>query len=186
MTAATLLLNGCVSTSHTTQPDVLKVSTTTCPYLINSLDRAVLTFADGSSKELIVTHEGTVEVNSGVQKVKGLPVADFEMLLKKEFPDATTVKIKEFKDNRISVLGEVFHQLHTELGNGPMRLMDAIAAANGFTPLADKQHVRLLRENAGVVQVYEIDFPRLMRGENMRQNILVEPGDVITVPRNFL
>jgi polysaccharide export outer membrane protein len=67
-----------------------------------------------------------------------------------------------------------------------MRLMDAIAAANGFTPLADKQHVRLVRENAGTVETYEIDFRQLLRGENMRQNILVKPGDVITVPRHFL
>ena len=83
-------------------------------------------------------------------------------------------------------MGEVFHQIHTELGNGPMRLMDAIASANGFTPLADKRHVRLVRENAGLIETYEIDFTQLLRGENMSQNILVEPGDIITVPRNFL
>jgi polysaccharide export outer membrane protein len=150
------------------------------------LDRAELTFGDGSSKEFIVTHEGTVDVSSGAQKVEGVPVIDFKEFLKKEFPAATSVGVKEFKDNRFSVLGEVFHQIHTELGNGPMRLMDAIASANGFTPLADKQHVRLVRENAGVVETYEIDFKQLLRGENMSQNIMIEPGDVITVPRNFL
>jgi protein involved in polysaccharide export with SLBB domain len=36
------------------------------------------------------------------------------------------------------------------------------------------------------VETYEIDFRQLLRGENMRQNILVKPGDVITVPRDFL
>lgn len=185
LAATSLLLNGCVAETPR-HSGVLKVSTEICPYQIHPLDRAELTFADGSSKELIVTHEGTVDVTSGAQKVEGVPVVDFKAFLQKEFPAATSIEVKEFKDNRISVLGEVFHQIHTELGNGPMRLMDVIAAANGFTPLADKQHVRLVRENAGLVETYEIDFRELLRGENMSQNMLVEPGDVITVPRNFL
>lgn len=183
--ASILLLNGC-ATQTPRHSGVLKVSTEICPYQIHPLDKAEVTFADGSSKELIVTHEGTVDVTSGAEKVEAMPVADFKALLKKEFPAATSIEVKEFKDNRISVLGEVFHQIHTELGNGPMRLMDAIASANGFTPLADKRHVRLVRENAGLVETYEIDFRELLHGENMSQNILVEPGDVITVPRNFL
>lgn len=183
--AASLLLYSC-ATEPKKPSDALKVTTTTCPYQISALDKADLTFADGSSKELIVSHEGTVDVPSGTQKVLGESVADFKALVTKEYPTATAIEVKEFKDNRISVLGEVFHQIHTELGNGPMRLMDVIASANGFTPLADKRHVRLVRENAGVVTTYEIDFRSLLRGENMRLNMIIEPGDVITVPRNFL
>jgi polysaccharide export outer membrane protein len=67
-----------------------------------------------------------------------------------------------------------------------MRVMDAIAAANGFTPLANKRRVRLVRQNAGTVEVFELDLRDLMRGKNLDQNLLLEPGDVITVPRNFL
>ena len=134
----------------------------------------------------MVSHEGTVKGNSGLEIVQGQSVGEFRAWLRKNFPEAVAIEVTEFKDNRISVLGEVFHQIHTDLGNGTMRLMDAIAAANGFTPLADKQHVRLVRENAGTVEIYEIDFRQLLRGENMQQNVLVKPGDVITVPRNFL
>jgi protein involved in polysaccharide export with SLBB domain len=185
MVAASLLLNGC-ATRPQVQPDVLKVTITACPYQISLLDKAVLTFADGSIKELTVSQAGTIEANSGPEKVVGKSAVEFKALLKKDFPEAVAIEVMEFRDNRISVLGEVYHQIHTELGNGPMRLMDAIAAANGFTSLADKQHVRLVRENAGSVETYEIDFRQLLRGENMRQNILMKPGDVITVPRNFL
>ena len=83
-------------------------------------------------------------------------------------------------------MGEVFHQIHTDLSDGPMRVMDAIAAANGFTPLANKRRVRLMRENAGKVEVYQFDLREMMRGNCMDENILLQPGDVITVPRNFL
>jgi protein involved in polysaccharide export with SLBB domain len=44
----------------------------------------------------------------------------------------------------------------------------------------------LVRQNAGKVEVYELDLRRMMDGEAMNQNILLRPGDVITVPRNFL
>jgi polysaccharide export outer membrane protein len=86
----------------------------------------------------------------------------------------------------VTVLGEVFHQIHTDLSDGPMRVMDAIAAANGFTPLANKRRVRLVRQNAGTVTVYELDLRAMMNGKNLNQNLLLQPGDVITVPRNFL
>ena len=183
--AASLWVGGC-ATQPQAQPDVLKITVTTCPYQIGPLDKAALTYADGSSKELIVSQEGMIETDAGLEKVAGLPVEQFKALLKKDYPGAVTLEVTEFKDNRISVLGEVFHQIHTDLGTAPMRLMDAIAAANGFTPLADKQHVRVVRENAGTVETYEIDFRQLLRGENMKQNILMKPGDVVTVPRDFL
>ena len=67
-----------------------------------------------------------------------------------------------------------------------MRVMDAIASANGFTPLANRRRVRLVRQNAGKVEVYEFDLREMMRGRSMDGNILLQPGDVITVPRNFL
>jgi polysaccharide export outer membrane protein len=185
MVAACLLINGC-ATEPPVPPDLLKVTITTCPYHVNPLDQAVLTFPDGSRRDLTISHEGTIATDSGPEKVSGLPVVEFKARLQKDFPEAASIDVIEFKDNRISVLGEVFHQIHTELGSGPMRLMDAIAAANGFTPLADKQHVRVVRENAGTVETYEIDFRQLLRGKNMLQNILVKPGDVITVPRDFL
>jgi polysaccharide export outer membrane protein len=183
--AACLLMSGC-ATEPQAPPDGLKVTITACPYQVSPLDKVVLTSSDGSRRDLVISHEGTIGTDSGLEAVAGLPVAEFKARLQKDFPRAAAIDVIEFKDNRISVLGEVFHQIHTDTGSGPMRLMDAIAAANGFTPLADKQHVRLVRENAGTVETYEIDFRQLMRGENMRQNILVKPGDVITVPRNFL
>jgi polysaccharide export outer membrane protein len=187
MLAVGLLLSGCATNSKPALlPGGLNITISTCPYQIGPLDTATITLADGTTRQLTVSHEGTLDLNSGRKAVAGESVADFKAVLKTDFPEAVKIEVTEFKDNRISVLGEVFHQLHTELGNGPMRLMDAIAAANGFTSLADKQHVRLVRENAGVVETYEVDFRQLMRGENMQQNILIQAGDVITVPRDFL
>jgi protein involved in polysaccharide export with SLBB domain len=119
-------------------------------------------------------------------KVIGLSKEEVIRLVQSKYPQATTVEVEEFRPNRISVLGEVFHQLNSELADGPMRVMDAIAAANGFTPLANQRRVKLVRQNAGRVEVYELDLRQMMKGEGMKQNLLLRPGDVITVPRNFL
>ena len=188
LVVSALLVAGCEMVTPTPKgnTDSLKITVSSCPYQITPLDTAELKFSDGTVKELTVSQDGTIETGTGVQKVAGLSALAFKVLLLKAEPQLASVEIKEFKDDRISVLGEVFHQIHTELGSGPMRLMDALAAANGFTPLADKRHVRVVRENAGVVETYEIDFRQLLRGENMRQNILIKAGDVITVPRDFL
>lgn len=156
------------------------------PYRVALLDKVHLNLPGGEIRHLQVTQEGTLDLEGEKPKVVGQPKEDVIRMVKAKFPQATVVEIEEFRPNRISVLGEVFHQLNSELADGPMRVMDAIAAANGFTPLANQRRVKLVRQNAGKVEVYELDLRQMMKGENMRQNLLLKPGDVITVPRNFL
>ena len=150
------------------------------------LDSARITMRDGARHDLQVSQEGKVDLPSGSRSVQGIQAGDFRSLIARTYPGAQVIEIREFRPNRITVLGEVFHQIHTDLSDGPMRVMDAIAAANGFTPLANTRRVRLVRQNAGTVTVYELDLRELMRGTHLDQNLLLEPGDVITVPRNFL
>jgi len=156
------------------------------PYRLAVLDKVHLTLKGGEVRHLQVSQEGILEMDGEMPKVVGLSKEEVVRMVKAKFPQATMVEIEEFRPNRISVLGEVFHQLNSELADGPMRVMDAIAAANGFTPLANQRRVKLVRQNAGKVEVYELDLRQMMKGENMRQNLLLKPGDVITVPRNFL
>jgi len=150
------------------------------------LDEAHVTLKNGNRLVLQVSQEGTVEIAGSTRRIVDMPVEEFRRLLEKNFPGAREIAIQEFRPNRITVLGEVFHQIHTELTDGPMRVMDAIASANGFTPLANKRRVKLLRQNAGKIEVYNLDLRDMLRGKNLDQNLLLKPGDVITVPRNFL
>jgi len=162
------------------------ISRATAPYAMAPLDSARITLRDGSRRDVLVSQEGRGELPSGSKPVQGLSAGDFRALVARAYPSARQIEIREFRTNRVTVLGEVFHQIHTDLSDGPMRVMDAIAAANGFTPLANRRRVRLLRQNAGTIAVYELDLRELMRGTHLDQNLLLEPGDVITVPRNFL
>ena len=175
-------LIGCVNQTGSSDP----ISTANTPYVMAPLDSATIISRDGSLTEIQVAQDGRVDLPGGNRFVKGLPVEDFKILLQHSYPGAKGIRITEFRTNQVTVLGEVFHQIHTDLTDGPMRVMDAIAAANGFTPLANKRRVKLIRQNAGTIQVYELDLRDLMRGSRLDQNLLLEPGDVITAPRNFL
>jgi hypothetical protein len=196
---ACLLLIGCTpmvgltaekKPSPPTEIDVesadLPCEVSTLSYQVALLDRLYVTLPDGAIKVFQVSQEGVIDLEGEKTPVKGMSRDDFLALAKKRYPGAKKIYLEEFRPNRISVLGEVFHQLNSELADGPMRVMDAIAAANGFTPLANQRRVKLVRQNAGRVEVYELDLRQMMKGEGMKQNLLLRPGDVITVPRNFL
>jgi len=180
--ACITLVCGCAQDTGSSTP----VSSGTVPYSVAVLDSARVTSRDGGHKEFQVGQDGRIDLPTGSKSVLGLSVGDFRAVVARAFPGARKIEVREFRTNRVTVLGEVFHQIHTDLSDGPMRVMDAIAAANGFTPLANKRRVRLVRQNAGTVEVYELDLRDLMRGQRLDQNLLLEPGDVITVPRNFL
>lgn len=187
----TLVAAGLVGCATTSQPPITAgepppMEETHSPYFMAPLDRAVVRFKDGAHQVIEVSNEGTLDSEGGSKWVKGMAIEDFRTLLQRRFPDAKSIEIEEFRPNRVTVLGEVFHQINTDLTDGPMRVLDAIAAANGFTPLANKRRVRLLRQNAGTIQVYELDLRQMVRGNDLAQNLLLKPGDVITVPRNFL
>ena len=177
-----VMVCGCVHDTGSSVP----MSRATEPYAMAPLDSARIILRDETRREVVVAQDGKADLPSGSKSVQGLPVASFRALVARDYPGAREVVIREFRTNRVTVLGEVFHQIYTDLSDGPMRVMDAIAAANGFTPLANKRRVRLVRQNAGTIVVYELDLRELMRGTHLDQNLLLEPGDVITVPRNFL
>jgi protein involved in polysaccharide export with SLBB domain len=162
------------------------ISVTTSPYVMATLDRGELTLSNGERVVVEVSQDGNIVTPNGSPYVRGLSREAFEKLLRKNFPGVAKIDVIEFRPDEITVLGEVFHQIHTTMGGGPMRVMDGIASANGFTPLANKRRVKLVRQNAGIITVYELDLRSMMLGRDFGQNLLLQPGDVITVPRNFL
>jgi protein involved in polysaccharide export with SLBB domain len=164
----------------------IPVSISTVPYTVGVLDKVTVTSSDGSVETYQVSQDGLLNLDDKSYPAAGLTPDQVSSLLHRHLGHVASLTIDEFRSNRVTVLGEVFHQIFTEMSDGPMRVLDAIASANGFTPLANTRRVKLVRENAGRVEVYELDLRAVMKGLKSNQNILLKPGDVITVPRNFL
>lgn len=176
-------LGACVTT--TVRDPLQPVSVTVSPYTVATLDEVRVRFQNGRTEVFTVGQDGMLDLPGGAIRAAGVKSELVERRVRSA-TGAAEARTREFRTNKVTVLGEVFHQIHTDLGEGPMRVMDAIASANGFTPLANKRHVRLLRENAGRTEVYEFDMREMLLGRGFAQNFLLQPGDVITVPRNFL
>ncbi len=166
---------------------IVHLSHSVAPYTVALLDKITLKKSDGTTSVVAVSQEGKLDLDDSTSiAAVGLSADALASAVAKASKGTKVVHIEEFHTPRITVLGEVFHQIHAEMTEGPMRALDAIAAANGFTSIANTRRVKLIRENAGVTDIYELDLKSVLRGLDAGQNILLQPGDVLTVPKNFL
>jgi polysaccharide export outer membrane protein len=80
----------------------------------------------------------------------------------------------------VTVVGGV-----TQSGPVPLRrsmgAVEAIAAAGGFSPWANKSNVRVIRVVDGERLSYRVDYRAYLAGK-ADSDILLEPGDVVVVP----
>ena len=91
-----------------------------------------------------------------------------------------TVIVKEFRKIRVSVLGQVTHPGAYTLPPGA-RILDAVSAASGVTDNAALPQAQLVRAS-GNTQPLSLDG--LLVQQDMRQNLLLEPGDTLIVPED--
>ena len=89
--------------------------------------------------------------------------------------DGDTLRVVK-NPNTINVLGEVLNPTAFEFSK-KLNVKSAIAKAGGFQDYADKQKVYVIKAN-GIVQRAKRNI--------FTQNILLEPGDTIVVPRKII
>ena len=91
-----------------------------------------------------------------------------------------TVVVTQMNSQRIYVMGEVQH-------TGPMNLLpdmtvlQALASA-GFTQFANTKGIYVLRTEHGSQRKIPVNYKKLVKGEEMDQNLWLRPGDTIVVP----
>lgn len=92
-----------------------------------------------------------------------------------------SVVVKEFKGKRVSVLGQVAAPGHYKLRE-PARLVEAIAVAGGTTFAARLKDVVVITGSPDAQRTIPVDLERVLRGQDPRSNILLQPNDVVFVP----
>ena len=95
-------------------------------------------------------------------------------------PDVTVVVVKP-NSKRVYVIGEVVRS-----GPIPMlqdlRITDAVAAAGGFGPFANKGRVRVIRRSGREEEEFVFDYDAYVKGRAPGTNIVLRPGDTVVVP----
>jgi len=101
--------------------------------------------------------------------------------LKKYIADPrVTVVVTAINSKRIYMVGEVAH-------SGPipmlpnMTALQALSSA-GLTQFANTKGIYILRMENGKQQKMPVNYRKLVKGEQMEQNYVLQPGDTIVVP----
>jgi len=100
-----------------------------------------------------------------------------------------TVTLKESVVLRFFVVGEVNKPGEFPL-LGRTTLMQALALAGGFREYAKTDEVKVLRQDLVVAggraqtreTVLPVNYKSLAQGQNLQQDVVLKPGDVIVVP----
>jgi protein involved in polysaccharide export with SLBB domain len=125
---------------------------------------------------------------AGRIQLAGKTVADAEDILIKvldgDYIRNPHITVFVLEHSRFSVLGEVKTPGNYEI-IGQVSMMEAISMAGGFTPVANEKKVRILRKaKGGGEQSIEVDVQEIMDGAK-EDNVFIQAGDVVNVPKSF-
>ncbi len=159
-------------------------------YVIGVDDRLQIRVWDneGLSLAVPVRSDGKISVPllDDVQ-AEGLTPMELKEVLTREYaeyvtaPDVTVI-VTDVNSRFVTIMGGVPHNTRVELTKN-LRVLEAIAAAGGFSTFADRSDVRIVRRGeAGTEQEYRFDYEEYIRGNAGGTNIVLQPGDTIIVP----
>jgi polysaccharide export outer membrane protein len=84
----------------------------------------------------------------------------------------------------VFVSGAVLHPGKV-LSDHPITALDAVMESGGFNyDLADMRHVKIDRNENGVMQHYTVDLKALLVGKETK-SFYLQPGDIVYVPERF-
>ena len=146
----------------------------------------VRVFAEPDLSDLYrIAADGTIDYPfAGRISVVGLRSGDVQELIAGKLRDGyvkhpqVSVMVKEWNSRKVSVIGQV--QKPGAVVYFPnMTIVDAIAAAGGFTGIAAKNSVTLRREAKGTVESRNCPVADISQGR--APNVVLRPGDILVV-----
>lgn len=142
----------------------------------DDLDRKVLVRPDGGISFPLA---GDIQVSGRTP----LEVQDeIRSRLQRYVPDAeVTVSVDKISGYTVFVLGEVKEPGQFTLGRY-VDVVQALTLAGGFTPYANNRDIQILRRQDGREVTYPFDFRSVSRGRDLKQNIILQSGDVVLIP----
>ena len=86
--------------------------------------------------------------------------------------------------SRIRVTGSVANNMSIPYHQG-MTVLDAVLEAGSVTMYADANDTKLYRRTETGAETYDIRLKDILENGDMRTNVMLMPGDVITVPERL-
>lgn len=143
-----------------------------------------------SGVTLIVGPDGRISTPyTGVVKLAGLTLDEASNTLSQKFKKYiknpnTTVSVSEYGGRQVYVMGEVSKPGIYRLGADYMNVFAAISSSNGLLRKARPKHIQVVRVRDNTVYVREVNLDDFIKKQDIKQNIALEDGDMIYIPRS--
>jgi polysaccharide export outer membrane protein len=93
-----------------------------------------------------------------------------------------TVVVRQINSRKVFVIGEVRTPGQYPLV-APRTILQILALAGGVSEYADSENITIVRTEAnGTTRTLKFNYKDVTKGKKLEQNILLQPGDTITVP----
>jgi polysaccharide export outer membrane protein len=91
------------------------------------------------------------------------------------------VSVKAINSRRVHIVGQVAKQGFYSVIQ-PTTVMELITMAGGPLDWANTKKIRIARMKNGTTESFVFNYKDFVDGKNLDSNILLEPGDIVTVP----
>ncbi|WP_232056656.1 polysaccharide biosynthesis/export family protein [Methylomonas rhizoryzae] len=169
---------------------VLKEPAGTPNYLLSPGDALEITVwkEEGlQQQQFLIGPDGTIDFPLvGSLNAAGRTISDLKQLLSFKLADyiadpSVSVKLLNNQGNAIFVIGKV-NKPGQVYAARRIDVLQALSMAGGLTVFADEDNISVLRRSGDKVTVFPFDYDDVIDGDHLEQNILLEPGDTVTVP----
>lgn len=92
-----------------------------------------------------------------------------------------SIKLLNNQGNAVFVIGKVNKPGQVFAGRR-IDVLQALSLAGGLTVFADDGNITIQRRIGNEIRVFPFDYGNVIEGEDLEQNILLEPGDTVAVP----
>ena len=111
-----------------------------------------------------------------------------------QLKDSITKKLTKFIEApTVSVIVEAINSLKITISgnvNSPgvyklssaISFLSAMSLAGGLTEYGDPKRIKIIRKENGVEKIYQVNYDAILNVEDIKQNVLIYPGDSIIVP----
>jgi polysaccharide export outer membrane protein len=163
-------------------------------YILHREDVVSLTFplSPELNQTLTIQPDGYINLqNAGSIYVQGLTTPELVVAIKKAYSGILhdpiiDVDLQDFQKPFFTVSGQVGKPGQYDL-RADITVAEALAVAGGMTMITAKTQIFLFhRTSQDWFEVKKINLKDILRGKNVNEDALIQPGDMIYVPEKFI
>jgi polysaccharide biosynthesis/export protein len=158
-------------------------------YVIGPLDVVGVLFwkDEDLSAEVVVRPDGKIslpllnEIEAGGLTPEQLRLRVLESARRFVEDPTVSIVVKQINSRNVYIMGEVLKPGTYPLG-GPTSVLQLIAVGGGMTEFAARDEIVVMRTVDGQTVRHRVKYNEVLKGKNLEQNLLLQPGDTVVVP----